>query len=113
MDKYTCEKSCKEGLTDHEFVAEHGNYNEIYEIKCLNCQNHQKVNRHLWLSTQLKNDIRPSKAYLTVYPRIEPHSGEYVLSKEHEKETIRRKGFHEAPHGVNERYNGQEKDWSR
>jgi hypothetical protein len=112
MDKYRCEKACsEEGITDHEFIAEHGDYNEIYEIKCLKCNHQYKVGRHSWLSSQIINEVKPRRAYLTKWPHIEPHSGEMVHSKEHEKELLTRLGYHAAPHGVDERYSHKEKDW--
>lgn len=87
-DQFPCE-TCN-AVTEHKFLEELGEYNEIYRVRCERCKTTHDIHRHQWLSFQNKNDIRPSKAYLTKYPRIEPHSGLTVKSKEHEKESVKR-----------------------
>lgn len=114
MDKYRCEKACSEGgVTDHEFIAEHGDYNEIYEIKCKNCNHQYKVGRHSWLSSQIKNQTSSRKAYLTKWPYFEPHTGVLVHSKEHRDHVVKEMGFHAAPHGIDRNYDNKVKDWSK
>jgi hypothetical protein len=88
MEKFPCAE-CKE-VTEHEFLQEKGEYNEIYSTRCKVCGGAHDVSRHDWLSFQLRNEVRASKAYLTKYPRIEPHSGLTVKSREHEKESVKR-----------------------
>lgn len=89
------------------FHAEHGEYNDIYELRCVKCEATHKTNRHSWLSQLSRDFLRPSKAHLTQYPRIEPHTGEVVKSREHEREVMRAMGMHEAHHGIDERYNNE------
>jgi hypothetical protein len=93
--------------TQHQFHAEHGEYNEIYEIRCLTCQGLQKKPRHDWLSQMARDFVRPSKANLTKYPRIEPHTGEVVNSREDEVRVMKAMGMHAAHHGIDERYNDE------
>ena len=104
MDKYRCPEKCSDEPTEHTFLEEHGDYNEFYKIQCAKCQTTHTVHRHEWLSFQVKNDVKPRKAYLTKYPYVEPHSGEVVHSKEHREETMKRMGFHAAPHGIDRNY---------
>lgn len=111
--KHKCEKACSEAPTEHKFIADHGEYNDIAEIECLNCHYHQKIPRSEWLSKQVIDWVRPSKAHLTQYPRIEPHTGEVVKSREHEREVMRAMGLHEAKHGIDERYNDEACDTLR
>lgn len=102
---FLCASDCGKGeKKTHRFHAEHGEYNEVYEIKCEDCGACQKVKRHDWLSQLTRDHIRPTKANLTKYPYIEPHSGELVHSAEHRKEVWKRMGLHEAKHGIDDRY---------
>lgn len=105
---FLCNMDCGKGeKTEHEFSLEKGDYNEIYEIRCTKCNAVHDQRRHTWLSQLSRDLLRPSKAGLTKYPYIEPHSGELVKSAEHRKEIWKRMGLHEAPHGINERYNDE------
>ena len=109
MTKFQCAANCREEKTEHEFISEHGDYNEIYEIRCMVCNHLHKVNRHAWLQSEhiFADEKKSRKAGLTRYPYIEPHSGEIVTSKEHREETMKRLGFHEAPHGINENHHDE------
>lgn len=103
--RFECASEC--GPIPHVFHAEHGDYNEIYEIRCTRCGSHQRVNRHAWLSQLNRDHLRPSKANLTRYPRFEPHSGVVVNSREDEVRVMKAMGMHAAPHGVDERYDDE------
>lgn len=74
--------------------------NEKVEAKCWNCGAVEEISVADFFADPKS---RSSKSYLTKYPRIEPHTGAWVKSKDHEKETIRRLGYHEAPHGYDPR----------
>lgn len=93
--------------TEHQFDSEHGEYNEIYEIRCLTCGFQHKVGRHVWNAQMTRDHMVPSKAHLTKYPRVEPHSGEIVNSRDDEVRVMKAMGLHAAPHGINERYNDE------
>jgi len=98
-----CPKECSGEIpfrTPHTFLEERGNYNEIYFVKCDKCGHEYEIPRKQWLFySSGAADPKSSRAYLTKYPRIEPHTGEIVKSKDHEKETIKRMGFYEGHHG--------------
>ncbi len=86
-----CEKT-----TQHSFVTEKGEYNEIYEIRCAECHSARDVDRKIWLSgaAGFNGSGRSGKSYLTKYPRIEPQTGQVVKSREHMYETARAMGCH-------------------
>lgn len=123
MDTFQCPKRCTNELTEHEFIAEHGEYNEIYEVQCTICGHAHKVHRHAWLSHQLRNEIRPSRAYLTHFPYIEPQTGVLVHSKEHRDEVWKSRGLKvwdhdgdesgwgETEHRLKERYRDRDPAW--
>lgn len=96
------------GPRPHTFHAEHGEYNEVYELKCESCGTHKRVPRHDWLSQLSRDHIRPSRASLTKWPYIDMATGVEVKSKEHRAEVWKQHGMHEAPHGINERYSDTE-----
>ncbi len=101
--------TCSPEQTQHTFVRELGEYNEIYEVKCAACGLVRQVPRKEFLFAENIKDWVPSNArvYWTKFPYVEPHTGEVVHSKEHRAEVIKRMGFHVAEHGVNERYDDQ------
>jgi hypothetical protein len=87
-----CEKC--DTKTGHKFLKEKGDYNEIYEVACVNCNIKQDVLRKKWLlETTFMDAFGSRKAHLTKYPRIEACSGEIVKSKQHEHELMRHKGY--------------------
>lgn len=75
-----------------------------YSVQCKKCGTKSQVYFLVWE----KALDRPWRAYLTPYPRVEPHTGAWVTSPEHEKETVRAMGYHEAPHGINPDYDDAE-----
>ncbi len=109
MVKFDC-PHC--GKTEHEFTQEKGEYNEIYQVRCLVCNVAHDVPRHSWLHAEhiLADALKPSRAYLTKFPHIEPHTGVMVTSAEHRRETMKRMGMHEAPHGIDTRYDDERCD---
>lgn len=92
-DVFACPKGCSAEKTNHSHLRVSGDYNEIYHIKCENCGHEHAVHRHDWLSTQVRERMGPRKAYLTKYPRPDPHTGEMVNSKEHQESVWKKHGF--------------------
>lgn len=89
-------------------VREHGDYGHLHEIACPDCKAKFDVEKTEWLYHEYtKNPLSVETGRraggLTKYPRFEPHTGAWVKSKEHEKETVKRMGYHEAPHGYDPR----------
>lgn len=97
-------KKAYKGLTKHKMLDI-----EVTRVKCLECGLEHEMDFKLWIRDYTFSR-KPKRTYLTKYPRIEPHTGELVTSKEHETETVRAMGYHAAPNGVNEAYDDSESD---
>jgi hypothetical protein len=93
--------------TGHAFVAEKGEYNEIYEVLCVGCSVQYEIPRKAWLNARVFEDTRSSRAYLTKFPYVEPHTGEVVNSPEDVVRVTKAYGLHAAEHGKNERYDDE------
>lgn len=92
---FSCPNKCAEGKTEHTFLKEQGEYNEIYLVRCDNCKAEHTTPRKVWLFYEAGFDDPQAgkQAYLTKYPRLEACSGSWVKSKDHEREVLRRKGY--------------------
>lgn len=109
-----CEKNnqfaCRDDERAMEFIRQEGEAQEQLVIaECGNCSHINNFLKEEWDAGALAMDRRAQrrKANLTRYPRIESHTGEIVTSREHEKETLKRMGFHAAENGIDERYNDE------
>lgn len=93
---YPCPKECDKDLpiTPHEVLDL-----DVVRVKCLNCNHVHELDFRAWLRDQQVTRTPRRQAHLTKYPRVEPHTGEVVTSKDHEKETVKRMGFYEGHHG--------------
>lgn len=112
-----CEKSCAE---KNQYVCRGeerafelaGEAQGLIWAKCGNCGHEQDFLVEEWNDFSKEMDLRAarsgaSRAGLTRYPRIEPHTGLLVNSREDEKRAMKAMGMHEAPHGINEQYNDE------
>lgn len=102
--------ACRDDERAHEFIREEGEEgHKIITAECGNCGHITTLLQEEWSDACVAMDRRAAKkkANLTRYPRIETHTGELVTSREHEKETLKRMGFHAAEHGVNEKFNDE------
>lgn len=83
-----CEKKCSPSFLDKEdFRTDHTVLEEkdgCWLARCDSCGN------ECWHPIP---NAKVPKAYLTKYPRIEACSGSWVTSKDHERETLKRKGY--------------------
>ena len=86
------------GKTAHSFVSEHGEYNEVYKVKCGACEVEHYVPRKDWFSW-VHNEVKSRKAYLTAWPRVNPFLGVMCDSPAHEREVAKRMGYTEQKHG--------------
>lgn len=110
-----CENSnqfaCRSEERAMEFIREEGEFGEAIVIaECGNCHHINAFLKEEWEDGGRRMDLRAQrtgKACLTRYPRVEPFTGEVVKSREHEKETLKRMGFHAAEHGVNDNFNDE------
>lgn len=94
--------TCRESDRAHELVDYSG---DMAKIRCANCGTESEIPSAEWkqiCADHIKESSR-KKSSLTKYPRIEPHSGVVVNSREDEKRVWKAKGYHEAPHGSDER----------
>lgn len=91
----------------HAFLAERGDYNELYEVLCVECGSQYEIPRKAWLNAQFLEAAGPKRAYLTKYPYVEPHTGEVVNSAEDVVRVTKAYGLHAADHGINERYHDE------
>lgn len=112
-----CEKDCAEKnqyvcrveLRAFELVSEAPG---LIFAKCGNCGHEQDFLEEEWAQYGKEMELRAqrsssSKAGLTKYPRIEPHTGALVNSRDDEVRAMKAMGMHAAPHGVNEAYNDE------
>lgn len=115
-DKVCVEKdqyACRGDDRSHDFVLQEGGPgNEIVEAKCGNCGNLAVFLLEDWNAYGKEMDLRAqrnagSRSGLTKYPRIEPHTGVLVNSRDDERRAMKAMGMHEAPHGVNEAFDDE------
>lgn len=103
--------ACRGDERAQEYIREEGEENEkIIITECGNCGHIGAFLQEEWTAAGIAMDRRAQKtgkASLTRYPRIETHTGEVVTSREHEKETLKRMGFHSAEHGLDEKFNSE------
>lgn len=100
--------ACRDDERAMEFIRQDGEEGEaLIFAECGNCKFINPFLKEEWDAGSLAMDRRAyrKKANLTRYPRIEAHTGEVVNSREHEKETLKRMGYHAAENGIDERYN--------
>lgn len=112
MIRYPCH--CSEVDVPHNYLSERKAFdlaplkmtagtNIFYEIECAECGHKSEIPKEDWDDIAKQEELhaqRSRRVSLTRYPRIEPHSGELVKSKEHEAETLKRLGFHKAENGI-------------
>jgi hypothetical protein len=102
MDEFMpllCDAKCAEHKkTKHKLLEK--KTRSTYLVECQKCKGQSDVYFLVWEKARDK----PWRGGLTRYPRIEPHTGALVKSPEHERETVKAMGFHEAPHGINHDY---------
>lgn len=105
---------CSDEDVGHDYVSEREDGPVLddckgvwfYTIRCSGCGHEDEISKSEWdevASGELKAAQR-KRAHLTRYPRIEPHTGMLVKSKQHEAETVQAAGYHVAENGVNEKY---------
>ena len=110
-----CEKACAEKNQyvcrgddrAFELVSE---FTGLISAKCGNCGHEQDFLEEAWQDYGKDMDrraARTQRAGLTKYPRIEPHTGALVNSRDDEKRAMKAYGMHEAPHGVNDAFNDE------
>lgn len=112
-----CEKQCVEknqyvcrlATRVHEFVEVCG---DTVKLECGNCSHIATLPIEEYQAECKRMDIKAqlsgaSRAGLTKYPRIEPHTGELVNSRDDEARVMKAFGMHAAPHGINERFNDE------
>ena len=108
MIRYPCD--CAPEEVRHEYVSEAANGEFIdYTIKCTGCGHLEVIPQELW-SEACRNEVLKEpkrRVNLTSYPRIEPHTGEVVNSRDDEVRAMKAHGMHAAPHGVNEAFDDE------
>ncbi len=113
-----CEKACEPKNEfvcrgeerAQEFLREIAETDETFIVaECANCAHANFYLKEEWIAAGIEMDRRAyrKKASLDKYPCYEPHTGEYVISKEHKAETLKRMGYHAAENGVDEKYNDE------
>lgn len=116
MIRWPC--TCSEEDVPHNYISEREHAvlsKELqpiidYKIECSECRHESEIPKEDWDQTAKEAEIkaqRSSRTYLTRYPRIEPHTGALVKSRDHELETVKAAGFHVAEHGINDAYNDE------
>lgn len=116
MIKYPCE--CSDEDTGHNYVSESLKLHEsmklevpviFYQIECGSCGHKSEIDKSDWdmIAGDELRAAQRSKANLTRYPRIEPHTGMLVSSKQHESEMVKAMGFHKAENGLNEKFHDE------
>lgn len=112
--KCTHPKCAEKETVPHTWFGEKGEYNEIYILQCEGCDSKTEMPRKQWLfETAFKNAEGRKKAYLDKWPRVDPYTGEVVKSREHQEETLKRYGYHKAPHGIDHRYDQADSKFKR
>lgn len=105
--------ACRGEERAHEFVLQDGGEgNEIVEARCGNCGNLAVFLKEDWDHYGKQMELRAqrsgnSRANLTKYPRIEPHTGALVNSRDDEVRAMRAYGMHPAENGIDERYDDE------
>jgi hypothetical protein len=109
-DQYACRGANERA---HEFMNERGAPgSKIIFAKCTNCGHLANLLEEEWLEAGRQMELRAqrsgaSRAGLTKYPRIEPHTGALVNSRDDEVRAMKAFGMHAAPNGIDERYNDE------
>lgn len=105
-DQYACRADERAFELVDEFSDDEGVF---YEARCGNCGRCQFFSVTEWQEAGKAMDRRAyrRRANLTRYPRIEPHTGELVKSRDHEHEVVKAAGFHVAEHGINDAYHDE------
>lgn len=116
---FPCEKNCKEtnqyacrenGERAFELLRTEGEPGEaLIFAECGNCGALHCILEEEWneAGQQMNRRAAVRRANLTRYPRIEPHTGELVKSRDHEMEVVKHMGYHVAEHGVNDAHNDE------
>lgn len=111
MIRYPCH--CSEEDVPHNYLHEAYILNldaVFYEIECSECEHKSTIPKDDWDDIAKQEEIRAqrhNRASLTRYPRIEPHTGLEVKSREHEAETLKMMGYHKAEHGIDQRHDDE------
>lgn len=84
-------------------------------VKCGNCDHEQKLTQAEWDAYAKEMDLKAarcgsSRAGLTKYPRVEPHTGVVVNSRDDEVRAMKAMGMHAAPNGIDERFDDESCD---
>lgn len=114
-----CEKACEErnqytcradGARAMDLLRKEGEPGSmLYVIECGNCGHITDILEEEWNDAGKEMERRACRrrVSLTRYPRIEPHTGLEVKSREHEAEVVKHAGYHTAEHGLDERHNDE------
>jgi hypothetical protein len=102
--EYICPKCDKR--TEHFFLAEKGEYNEIYTVECMACGATHDTDRKSWINRCSFTMDLHKKASVEKFPKYDVYTGEVVHSREHRDMVQKQKGFHDYDKVMRDRERG-------